>query len=555
MELLRLILREYRWPFIGVIAASLASAALGIGVIAFINQRLITLDGGALTVLPGFFGLILLLLAISLIAQLGLTTLGHYFVFDLRTRLVKQILDTDIERLETIGGGALLASLSADVRYVTVAFVRLPELVQGTILTLGSVFYLGWLSLPILAVTSVWIAVTVGVGSWLVRRVYAHLNEIREAEDDLYRDYNTVIAGRKELALNRHRARRLFEDVYRQDALRYRRHIIRADTYHMGANNWANIMMLAAIGLVFFLANGLGWANTTVAATYALTLLFLRAPMIQAVGALPTLLNAQVAFNKLAGLTLAAHHLGFETPCPIGRDWQTLQLEAVHFRYDSTDGRGFDTGFGIGPIDLTVRRGELIFIIGGNGSGKTTLARVLTGLYQATSGRIAVDGRTIDNSQRPALRGLFASVFTDFHLFDRLLGPDGEPADEQLVRDWLARLGMADKIRVEDSRILDMQLSQGQRKRMGLLIALAEERDILLLDEWAADQDPIFRRVFYRTLLPALTERGYTVIAISHDDHYFEHADRLLEMRNGRLTELTGAERAAASRDAVARIS
>lgn len=552
MELLRLILRDYRWAFIGVIAASLSSAALGIGVIAFINQRLIAIDGGALAALPQFFGLVALLLAVSLIAQLGLTTLGHHFVFDLRSKLIKQVLDTDIERLEAIGSGPLLASLSTDIRNVTVAFVRLPELVQGTILTAGCVVYLGWLSLPILAVTAVWIVLTMGVGSWLIRRVYAHLRQVREAEDDLYRDYETVIAGRKELALNRQRARRLFEDVYRADALRYRRHIIRADTYHLSANNWANIMMLAAIGLVFFLANGLGWANTTVAATYALTLLFLRTPMIGAVGALPTLLNAQVAFNKLAALTLADYQPSFAAPRPIASDWRRLSLQAVHFGYRSD---ATQAGFAIGPIDLTIRRGELIFVIGGNGSGKTTLARVLTGLYQPAAGHVAIDGEPLADTDRPALRSLFSSVFTDFHLFDQLLGPDGLAADGPLISDWVERLGMTDKLSIEDARVMDLALSQGQRKRVALLIALAEQRDILLLDEWAADQDPVFRRLFYQTLLPALAEAGYTVIAISHDDHYFEHADRLLEMRAGQLAELTGDERAAASRDAVARIS
>jgi energy-coupling factor transporter ATP-binding protein EcfA2 len=88
---------------------------------------------------------------------------------------------------------------------------------------------------------------------------------------------------------------------------------------------------------------------------------------------------------------------------------------------------------------------------------------------------------------------------------------------------------------------------------VALLLALAEERDIILLDEWAADQDPHFRREFYQVLLPLMQEMGKTIFAISHDDHYFIHADRLLEMRDGQLSELIGEERDAASRDAVAR--
>ncbi|WP_423822826.1 multidrug ABC transporter permease/ATP-binding protein [Salinisphaera sp. SPP-AMP-43] len=546
MDLIRLIVRDYRLAFTGVMLASLANAGLGIGVIAFINQRLIATGDAALSALPQFFGLIVALLIIALVAQLGLTTLGHYFVFDLRSKLVKRILDTDIARQEAIGSAALLASLSADIRNITVAFVRLPELVQGTILTLASVVYLGWLSLPLLLVTAVWIVVTMGIGSWLVRRVYAHLAWVREAEDALYRDYETIINGRKELALNRERARDLYTSRYTAHAKDYRRHIIRADTFHLSANNWANIMMLGAIGLVFFLANGLGWANTTIAATYALTLLFLRTPMIGAVGALPPVLNAQVAFDKLAALDLTPYSPDFDThPAPAG--WQRIDLRRVRFAYDG--------GFAIGPIDLSLARGELVFIIGGNGSGKTTLARLLCGLYRPDTGTIAIDDTPVADTERSTLRRLFSAVFTDFHLFDRLLGADGHGADDAFIDHWCHRLQLDGKLSREGSALLDTQLSQGQRKRVAMLAALAERRDILLLDEWAADQDPIFRRVFYHELLPAFRELGHTVVAISHDDSYFEAADRLLEMRDGHLYELTGSERQAATADAVARIS
>lgn len=551
MELLRLILRDYRAAFIGVLAASVASAALGIGVIAFINQRLIETAAHPLAAMPQFFGLILLLLGVSLIAQLGLTVLGHRFVFDLRTRLVKRIMDTDIERIEALGSAPLLASLSADIRNVTIAFVRLPELVQGTILTVASIAYLAWLSPPILLVTAVWIGLTMAVGAWLVQRVYHHLRHVREAEDALQQDYETVIDGRKELGLNRDRARDIFERLYRTNAQRYRHHIIRSDTFHLSANNWANIMMLGAIGVVFFLANGLGWASTSVAATYALTILFLRTPMIQAIGALPTLINAQVAFDKLATLTLADYEPRFDTPAPIKREWKTIELRDVTFAYGHAEGDG---GFGIGPINLTLRRGELVFLIGGNGSGKTTLARLLTGLYRPVSGEIRIDGVPVRASDRGAYRRLFAAVFTDFHLFDRLIGANGVPARQPFIDDWRERLGLTDKLALDGARILDTKLSQGQRKRVALMLALAESRDVLLLDEWAADQDPQFRRVFYRELLPAFRERGHTVFAISHDDSYFEHADRLLEMRNGQLYELTGEMRERASRDAVTQI-
>ncbi|QBN11187.1 multidrug ABC transporter permease/ATP-binding protein [Enterobacter cloacae complex sp.] len=545
MQLLLLVWRQYRWPFIAVMALSLASAALGIGLIAFINVRLIEMVDTSLSVLPEFLGLLLLLMAVTLGSQLALTALGHHFVFRLRSEFIKRILDTQIERVEQLGSASLLAGLTSDVRAITIAFVRLPELVQGFILTFGSAAYLAWLSTKMLAVTALWIAITIWGGFMLVSRVYKHMAVLRETEDKLYNDYQTVLEGRKELTLNRERAEYIFNNLYIPDAREYRHHIIRADTFHLSAVNWSNIMMLGAIGLVFWMANSLGWSDTNVAATYSLTLLFLRTPLLSAVGALPTLLSAQVAFNKLKKFDLAPFQAEFPRPQAFP-NWQTLELRNVTFRYQ-------DSAFSVGPINLTIRRGELLFLIGGNGSGKSTLAMLLTGLYQPQSGGILLDGRALSAEKPEDYRKLFSAVFTDVWLFDRLLGPDGQQANPALVEKWLAQLQMSHKLELQDGKILNLKLSKGQKKRVALLLALAEERDIILLDEWAADQDPHFRREFYQVLLPLMQEMGKTIFAISHDDHYFIHADRLLEMRDGRLSELTGEERDAASRDAVAR--
>ncbi|MDV5357393.1 multidrug ABC transporter permease/ATP-binding protein [Enterobacter asburiae] len=545
MELLLLVWRQYRWPFVAVLALSLASAAMGIGLIAFINQRLIESVDLSVAVLPEFLGLLLLLMAVTLGSQLALTTLGHHFVYRLRSEFIKRLLDTPVERIEQLGSAALLAGLTSDVRNITIAFVRLPELVQGIILTVGSCLYLAMLSGKMLLITAIWMALTIWGGFLLVSRVYKHMATLRETEDKLYADFQTVLEGRKELTLNRERAEHVFEKMYLPDAREYRHHIIRADTFHLSAVNWSNIMMLGAIGLVFWMANGLGWANTNIAATYSLTLLFLRTPLLSAVGALPTLLTAQVAFRKLKQFALAPYRPEFPRP-QIFPGWQTLELRDVTFKYQDND-------FAIGPINMTLKRGELVFLIGGNGSGKSTLAMLLTGLYQPLNGEILLDGKPMAQDKPEDYRKLFSAVFTDVWLFDELLGPEGQQADPALVEKWLEQLKMSHKLELENGKILNLKLSKGQKKRVALLLALAEERDILLLDEWAADQDPHFRRDFYQVLLPLMQQMGKTIFAISHDDHYFIHADRLLEMRNGHLSELVGEERQLASRDAVSR--
>ncbi|MGP4848374.1 ATP-binding cassette domain-containing protein, partial [Marinobacter sp. 1Y8] len=203
-------------------------------------------------------------------------------------------------------------------------------------------------------------------------------------------------------------------------------------------------------------------------------------------------------------------------------------------------------------VNLTVRRGDVVFLIGANGSGKSTLAKIITGIFTPTTGSIHVDQGIVDSESNADYRQLFSAIFSDQHLFKQLIGNQGNQPNEALISDWLHKLNLQEKVSVSDHKLSTDKLSQGQRKRLAMLIAVAEQKDILLLDEWAADQDPAFRRVFYQTLIPELKAMGKTLFIISHDDGYFEHADRLLLMKEGRLIELNAEERQRASRDAIA---
>lgn len=523
--------------FVAVVVLSVLSALLSVAVLAFISQRL--LAGGAELgmVLMQFSLLLLALLATATGAQVTLHRLGHRMVYGLRRDLVRRVLATDIEQLEKVGGPPLLAALSTDTRNLTIAFVHLPELVYGAALSVAALSWLAWLSPALFAVTVVWLVATAGMGIWLVGRINFHVGKVREGDDHLYQDYQAMIDGRKELALNRARAARFYQEEFDDHARAYRDHVTRADIFNGVAGNMANVLMLALIGVLFYLSSGLGWASANTASVFALTILLLRTPLIGAVAALPTLLAARVSLKKLAGLQLAEGNTDFAPKGESLAGFKQLSLKGACYRYPDQDGVA---GFEVGPLDLTVKRGELIFVQGGNGSGKSTFARLLTGLYRPLQGALSVDGQPITEDNRVAYRQLFSSVFTDFYLFNRLLQGDGAEVRVDEVDDWLKTLGMQHKVRQADGRLSDIRFSQGQRKRLALLMAVMEQRDCLLLDEWAADQDPQFRQFFYHALLPRLQAQGKTIIAITHDDHYFDRADRLLKMDAGQLIELDG---------------
>ena len=195
-----------------------------------------------------------------------------------------------------------------------------------------------------------------------------------------------------------------------------------------------------------------------------------------------------------------------------------------------------DDGFVLGPLDLTLHPGELVFLVGGNGSGKTTLAKLLTGLYQPQTGEIRIDGKPVDLQSADVYRELFSALFADGYFFDSLLGLETANLHAQ-AQSYLIKLELQEKVRVDGGVFSTTELSRGQRKRLALLTAYLEDRPVYVLDEWAADQDPRFRKVFYTELLPELKARGKCVLVITHDESYFDMADRVIRLSSGKLDQ------------------
>ncbi|MBH0064471.1 multidrug ABC transporter permease/ATP-binding protein [Psychrobacter sp. SZ93C1] len=559
-SLYHMIWAHYRLPFLKVILLNLVNAAVSVGIIAYINHTFISqpvFDTLSLLSLGYFAALIALLLVTTFLSQYALTRLGHQFVYELRTKLVKQIIDTKVPQIDHLGSARLIASLSSDIQSITTAFVRMPELVQGVILSAGVALYLGWLSLPLLFIIMFWIVMTIWISTILVKHVYTHLIKLRAINDFLYQDYQSIIEGRKELALNQYRAEKLYSDDFLSHAKSYQKTVIKSDTFHLSAVNWSNIMMFASIGVVFAVSNYLN-IPMGVATTFSLTILFMQSPILHAVGAYPTLQTAQVALDKIQSLELADYQAAFMTD-HVAKDWHSISLTDVGYRYGGINTQTQELAGDVNnsddilkSVNLTVRRGDVVFLIGANGSGKSTLAKIITGIFTPTTGSVNVDQDNIDSENNADYRQLFSAIFSDQHLFKQLIGNQGNQPDEALISDWLQKLNLQDKVSVSDHQLSTDKLSQGQRKRLAMLLSVAEQKDILLLDEWAADQDPAFRRVFYQTLIPELKALGKTLFIISHDDSYFEHADRLLLMKEGRLIELNAEERQRASTDAIA---
>ncbi|MEN2396406.1 cyclic peptide export ABC transporter [Pseudomonas halotolerans] len=534
MILLKELLHDARWRILLAILSSALSAATSIGLIGYINR---SLEHGLDDIGRGlllFGGLLLLLFITGVTSQWLLVQIGHRLVYQLRLRLVGKVLGTALERIERLGSPRIYNALTKDVTTVATAFKQLPISLYNGLLLLAGLAYMAWLSVPFFFLTLGVIALGVGLDVLLGRKVKTLMQAVRRQDDQLTEQFEAAIQGRCELGLSRERRHLLYEHKLEPIARASLDASVRADTLWAVNLNWTTLLVFVLIGTLFFLGQGLGMLSQQVVVGYVLAIMFLRTPISMILDAIPAVIRGHVALQAIDALALG-ETVQFKTPAQAAQAFGELRLSNVRYRYP---GQSDEFAFELGPIDLSIRRGELIFIVGGNGSGKSTLAKLLTGLYVPTCGQVSLNGVVLDASTSEWHREHFAAIFADFYLFADVLGEAGNHDGlEARVDHYLDRLGLAHKVQFAAGRLSTTALSQGQRKRLALLLLMMEGREVFLLDEWAADQDPVFRHVFYNELLPELKAAGKTVIAITHDDRYFDVADRVYRLDYGHLVD------------------
>lgn len=534
MNLIKFLVQS-SWQMVAIaILAGFISGASSAGLIALISRAISQGSVAAISLIGlAFVGLTLVALFTSILSQVMLVRLSQQAVFSLRMRLNRQILATELQHLERLGTPPLLATLTDDVQAVADAVRLAPFLCIDLAMVLGGLAYIVWLSWSIFLMVCGLTIVALGSCQLLLSRGRRQLALAREKQDDLLQHFRTATEGVKELKLHYRRRQAFLKEDLQATAATFRRHSTLGFTFFAVTSTWGKLIFFFAVGFVLFALPRFMTPDLQTLAGYVLMFTYLMVPMERLVNSLPILSRAGIALEKIQslGLSLADHSEQESRPREIQRHWQSLKLQGVTHTYQ-TDQE--DHNFVVGPIDLVLYPGELIFLVGGNGSGKSTLAKLITGLYRPDSGEIYFDGQVIVPKNREWYRQHFAAVFADFYLFDRLLGLDREDLDFK-AQQYLQQLQLDHKVTIKQGQLSTTALSQGQRKRLTLLSALLEDRPIYLFDEWASDQDPIFKEIFYTEFLPQLRHQGKTVLVISHDDHYFDLADRIVKLDYGQI--------------------
>ncbi len=518
------------------IVGGLSGAAL----VAVISKG-ITGDPSQLTLLAGaFFGLCLLHVVAKTSSEIALLRLTQDAILNLRIELSRKLLATPQKRLQELGKPGLLAILTKDIDSFTLAFQWLPVAFGNVIIICACFAYLAWLSWQLFIMLLIFLLVGLFSFHFAERRPLEQLNQVREQIDTLYLHFRDLIEGSKELQLNRQRGVLFVERVIGGEARGFRASFVHSLTGYSWVLNLGMILFYLVIGLLLFVTPL--WLPQPIEKLTAatLTLLYLIRPISDIVVALPALRQAGIALEKIQQLDRdlgpgELRQLPTSDPFAVGSHTWSLELCGISHHYP---GSSDDSQFMFGPLDLDIRQGEILYIIGGNGSGKTTLAMLILGLFAPETGSIKLNGVAVEPANIDCYRQHFSAVFADFHLFEQLLDSD-QPTLTERASHYVKVLGMEHKVKIVDGKFSTINLSTGQRKRLALVSAYLEDRPIYLFDEWAADQDPLFKRVFYTELLPELKARGKTVLIITHDDAYFSHADRIIKLEDGHLKPIS----------------
>jgi putative ATP-binding cassette transporter len=455
---------------------------------------------------------------------------------NLRIRLSDKIRRTDLLNIEKIGKARIYNRLTQESTLISQMSVYLITALQSGIMLIFIFAYIAYLNLMAAIILLALLSVGVMLFNKNNVKVYAELDETNKAEIEYFNSLTDILDGLKEIKLNQKKSNDLFSH-YRKISTVVQK--LKVSTGYLFSVNtvFSQAFIYIVLGSIVFVLPQLNASFSKEIMSTTTAMLFAIGPLTSLVSMIPPYEKLNLAVKNIYELEeqLDQNTNQNEVHPIVGEnrfvDFRKIELKGLYFEY--RDSEIYDH-FSVGPINLTINKGEILFFVGGNGCGKTTLLKALTMLYNnLQAGSIYVDDKLVDQSNYLEYRELYSAIFYDFHLFDKLYGL--ENIDPKRVNDLLILMQIDNKTEFKVDRFTIQNLSTGQRKRLALIVTFLEDKPIYIFDEWAADQDPQFKNYFYDILLHKLKSEGKTVIAVSHDDRYFHVADRVIKMDYGKI--------------------
>ncbi|MFK7905951.1 MAG: ATP-binding cassette domain-containing protein [Chitinophagales bacterium] len=470
-------------------------------------------------------------------------------VNQLRQRIGDKIRHLSLSTFEQTENAHLYARLTQDMIYISTVSFHLIGLIQAIFMIVFMLLYIMILS------TWAFVLVTTAIGlsmlfySNILKEINYNFSQLSKVETDFLKKLNHLIKGFKEIKINALKSKLVFKK-YRKSGHQKKHYKIKINQLYNTGFSSAQVFLYTTIAAIIFVIPQYEESHAAIIIKITAAVLFIIGPLEVILRVVPRLAYAnRGAINVMklekemdVFLKEQRRKYDFKTNSNEVLSFQkSIELNDLVYQYEHNDPAH---AFSIGPMNLKVKKGELIFITGGNGSGKSTFLKMFTGLYLPKRGYIYLDrdmekgeqGTLVNGYNYDEYSNLFTTIFTDFHLFDKLYGL-GE-VEEERVKTLLKGMGLSeDKTTFQKNRFTNIHLSSGQKKRLALITSMLEDKEVYIFDEVAADLDPEFRDTYYYEILPQLKAQNKTVFVVSHDKSYWKVADRVLELKNGQFYE------------------
>lgn len=472
----------------------------------------------------------------SVVSVYAITKAAQNVILNLRLSISQKILKATFSKLE-YQSDKILTILTTDINTISNSVNRLPNTFKNVAVILGCFVYMLYISPVLMGMFSILIFITYLLNKIPLQSYKKRMRNARDLQGDVFRLFEGLVHGLKELNLNRKLRDSYLFEILIPTATAQKDQNVQGRTSLAFFNKSGEMVLFLGMELILLVVSIYITAEFKIMIQFLMVALIAIAPLSQLGNFLPVLGQMDVAFEKIAEIGVSLDSTAREKDVKLLAKPEPAaplaKLKDVTYEYFVTEE---DKHFVLGPINLEINPGELIFVVGGNGSGKSTLAKVICGLYLPKTGQIDSFGETIDYSNIDSYREQFNAVFTDYYLFNHFGHIENKNAMDE-AKEIIRMLELEKKVKVEDNQLSTTSLSTGQRKRLALLLALLEDKPFYIFDEWAASQDPYYKDVYYTKILPDLKKQGKTVLVISHDDRYFNIADKVLVLRDGQLTQ------------------
>ncbi|MEO1518152.1 MAG: cyclic peptide export ABC transporter [Bacteroidota bacterium] len=478
-----------------------------------------------------FVAVVLYTYLLNIVFQKRLNEYSFSILYRNEKNVFDKILRTPLLTLENLGTQRFYTAVE-DLR----VFAFLPETITHTVNSLLMLFlclgYMFTLSVSAALVIVALIVLLVVIYLIIINTMSKQVATLRQYNEDYYEYVEDVTNGFKELGISSIRRNNLMGKFLVPNRDKAEKLDFKINYIFLSINLISQYGLYLVIGVALFLLPSIGLLDRGDIISYVVVLLFISGPINNLINMQNIYTRFVVAHQRIKKFLEDFTADGKKAlPAPVQvNEFTSLTFSDVQFSYASDTE---DDSFALGPLNLDIRQGETLFIVGGNGSGKSTFIKLLTGLYTASGGQIQLNDQ-LQNASQEELQQLIAAVFTDNHLFSRNYEAY-ELENNPRYKELLKLMELDGVVKNDTEEAARRTYSKGQSKRMSLIYALLEDRPVLVLDEWAADQDPHFRKYFYEELLPDLKAQGKTIIAVTHDDAYFKHADRIIKFDYGQV--------------------